>query len=128
MEEVVMKESPSFKRWGLSQRRLILSEHMELGVSVSSLGRKYGIHPVTIYQWKRSHMENEKLKQSGPSVEELLEQLEKAHKENRHLKKALAEVSVDKSILQDALEIFKKKELRGSSKSQRKSPSKGGTK
>ena len=114
--ELEVQEAPSFKRWGLAQRRTILSQHLELGFSISSLARKYGIHAATLYQWKRDHMSKKVQKRNEPSVTELLEELEKIRKENKHLKTALAEVSVDKSILKDALEVFKKKELKKRSK------------
>lgn len=113
------EESP--RRLSLSVKRLILQEHLDLGLSVSSLARKYQVHPVTIYHWKRSYLMEQKMRKSQPSRLELVEELEKIRKENQHLKKALAEVSVDKSILQDALEIFKKRERQDKSKSSRRS-------
>ena len=107
------------RRVSISQKRLILQQHLELGLSVSSLARKYGVHPVTIYSWKRSHVMEEKNRKSGPNPQELKEELERVQSENAHLKKALAEVSVDKSILQDALELYKKKSREMKSKSRK---------
>ena len=117
--QIEREQSP--RRLSVSQKRLILQEHLELGLSVSSLARKYGVNPVTIYSWKRSHIMEEKNRKPGPNPQALKEELECVQRENAHLKKALAEVSVDKSILQDALEIFKKKERKEKSKSPKRS-------
>ena len=103
-EEII---TPSSRRRGYSERVQILKEHTELGLSVSSLARKYGIHPVTIYHWKRTYMKNKSENKNEISTTDLLAELEKVRQENVHLKKALAEVSVDKSILKDAVEILK---------------------
>jgi transposase-like protein len=112
--EIEREQSP--RRLSVSQKRLILQEHLELGLSVSSLARKYGVNPVTIYSWKRSHVMEEKNRKTGPNPQALREELERVQRENAHLKKALAEVSVDKSILQDALELYKKKSREEKSK------------
>jgi transposase-like protein len=110
------------KRVSLAKRRAILGQHLELGIDVSQLARTYGIHPVTILNWKRKHMADENQKKETPQIPaELFEQLETMRKENAHLKKALAEVSVEKSILSDALDLFKKKDLEDQCKSQKSS-------
>lgn len=117
--QIEREQSP--RRLSVSQKRLILQEHLVLGLNISSLARKYQVNPVTIYNWKRSHLMEEQSKKGQPTLAELKEELERIQKENVHLKKALADVSVDKSILQDALDIYKKKERKEKSKSPRRS-------
>ncbi|BBH53984.1 transposase [Fluviispira sanaruensis] len=42
------------RRFGYQEKRAILEEHFNLGLSLSVLSRKQQIHPVTLYSWKRS--------------------------------------------------------------------------
>jgi len=42
------------RRLGYYEKRAILEEHFNLGLSLSVLSRKHQIHPVTLYSWKRS--------------------------------------------------------------------------
>ena len=42
------------KRFGYHEKRAILEEHFNSGLSLSALSRKHQIHPVTLYSWKRS--------------------------------------------------------------------------
>ncbi len=94
------------RRFTLEVKYMILKEHRESGVPVSLLARKYQVHPITIYQWKRALMK--KSEESYPSIDYRVE-YERIQQENKQLKKALADMAVGKCILEDAVEILKKK-------------------
>ena len=66
----------------------------ETGTSVKEVTRKMGISEQTFYRWKKKY--------SGmmPSDLRKLKQLEE---ENRQLKKLVADLSLDKQMLQDVL-------------------------
>jgi len=66
----------------------------ETGTSVSEVTRKLGITNQTFYRWKQ------KYSGLGPSELKRLKQLEE---ENRQLKKLVADLSLDKHMLQDVL-------------------------
>jgi putative transposase len=66
----------------------------ETGVSVAEVTRKMGITEQTFYRWKR------KYGGLGPSELKRLKQLEE---ENRRLKQMVADLSLDKHMLQDVL-------------------------
>lgn len=66
----------------------------ELGTSVDEVCRKLGISEATFYNWKK------KFGGLGPSELRRLRQLEE---ENIKLKKLVAELSLDKVMLQDVL-------------------------
>ena len=96
------------KRISREQKFNILSEHIEKGTPVSELARLHGIHPITIYQWKRQM--NEKPKKEL-DVEKLLQELNDLKKKNNQLTKALGEVTLDNQCLKDINEFLKKKDL-----------------
>jgi putative transposase len=66
----------------------------ETGTPVSEVTRKLGITNQTFYRWKQ------KYSGLGPSELKRLKQLEE---ENRQLKKLVADLSLDKHMLQDVL-------------------------
>lgn len=66
----------------------------ELGTSVEEVCRKLGISDATFYNWRK------KFGGLGPSEVRRLKQLEE---ENSKLKRLVADLSLDKAMLQDVL-------------------------
>lgn len=69
-------------------------KQQELGVPVDEICRKMGIAQATFFNWKK------KYSGLGPSELRRLKQLEE---ENRNLKRLVADLSLDKSMLQDVV-------------------------
>ena len=70
-------------------------KQLEMGISIKEIARKYGVCENTVYRWRRKH------DGLGPSELKRLKELER---ENSQLKKLVAELSLDKQILQDVLQ------------------------
>ena len=66
----------------------------ETGTRVSEVCRKMGISEMTFYRWKRKY--------GGFRVSEL-RRLRQLEEENRRLKRMVADLSLDKQMLQDVL-------------------------
>jgi putative transposase len=66
----------------------------EAGVPLGELCRKYGISLQTLYRWKRKY---------GSMAPSEVRRLRELAEENDRLKKLVADLSLDKQILQDAL-------------------------
>ena len=69
----------------------------ETGVQVAEICRKMGVSEATFYNWKKKY--------GGLGVSEL-RQLRQLQEENSKLKQIVADLSLDKQMLQD---VFKKK-------------------
>ena len=69
-------------------------KQVELGISVREIARKYGVSDKTVYLWRRKY--------DGLSPSEL-KRLKDLERENGQLKKLVADLSLDKEILQDVL-------------------------
>ena len=67
---------------------------VETGASVAEVIRKIGISEQTFYRWKKQY--------AGMGVAEL-RQLKQLEEENRKLKQLVADLSLDKVMLQDVL-------------------------
>ncbi len=89
-----------------SQKLQILNELNSGGMTISTLARKLGIHPVTIHKWKREM--SQETKKESIDVTEILLELEKIKEENNHLKKAVGNMAIDNEILKTYVEVLKK--------------------
>lgn len=94
------------KIYSITEKKQILSEHMEHGLSISAISRKHQINAVTLYAWKKMLMGTDKSKTIPAENAEI----EKLKRENEALKKVVADLAVDVSILKEANEILKKKQ------------------
>ena len=81
------------KRFSVEQIVAVLKQ-AELGLPVADLTRKIGISEQTFYRWKKVY--------GGLGVGEL-RRLKLLEEENRKLKQLVADLSLDKHILQDVL-------------------------
>ena len=66
----------------------------EAGVPVAELARKYGVSAKTVYAWRKTY--------GGLSSSELT-RLKQLEEENRNLKRLVADLSLDKHMLQEVL-------------------------
>ncbi|HOG18412.1 MAG TPA: transposase [Syntrophales bacterium] len=66
----------------------------EMGMTVSEVIRKTGITDQTYYRWRKKY--------GGPGVSKI-QQLKQLEKENRKLKQLVANLCLDKHLLQEAL-------------------------
>jgi len=72
--------SHSRKHFTQERKELIIKEHYSQGISIPVLARKYGVHAITLYNWKREM--NHKKDQSPID----LEYIQKLMIENEKLK------------------------------------------
>jgi putative transposase len=79
------------KRFAVEQIVAILKQ-AELGMAVGDIVRQVGISEQTFYRWKKQY--------TGLESSEVRE-LRQLKEENARLKKLVAELSLDKAILQD---------------------------
>ena len=80
-------------RFTESQIAHILAQ-ADAGVPVQELVRKYGMSQASFYAWRKKY--------SGLTASEL-RRVKQVDEENRRLKKLVADLSLDKQILQDVL-------------------------
>ena len=81
------------KRFSTEQIVAVLKQ-AEMGLAVSDLIQQLGISQQTFYRWK---------KQYGGLQSEQVRELKQLVEENGRLKKLVAELSLDKAVLQDVL-------------------------
>jgi putative transposase len=79
------------KRFAVEQIVAALKQ-VELGMPIADLTRRLGISEVTYYRWKKQY--------AGMESDQVRE-LKQLQDENQRLKKLVADLSLDKAILQD---------------------------
>ena len=83
------------KRSRFTEEQMIYAvKQLELGVPLVELARKYSVSQQTLYRWRKHY--------GGLSASEL-KRLKQLEQENRRLKQLVADLSLDKQILQDVL-------------------------
>lgn len=79
------------KRFSVEQINAAIQQH-ELGASVPDVCRKLGISEATFYRWKKDY---------GGLEPDQVRELKQLRDENSRLKKIVADLSLDKAMLQD---------------------------
>ena len=81
------------KRFAVEQIVAILKQ-AELGIPIVELIRQVGVSEQTFYRWKKKY--------SGLEIDQV-RQLKQMGEENARLKRILADLTLDKAMLQDVL-------------------------
>lgn len=83
------------KRKRFSTEQIVAAlKQVELGLPVADLVRQLGVSEQTYYRWKRAY---------GGLESDQVRELKQVVEENARLKKLVAELSLDKVVLQDVL-------------------------
>ena len=83
----------SRKRFTDEQKSLVLAQ-AEAGIPIKELCRKYGVSEATFYSWRKKY---------GNLAASEVKRLRQLEDENRKLKRLVADLALDKQILQDAV-------------------------
>lgn len=83
------------KKSRFSEEQIVTAiKQSDLGISIEDICRKFGISQQTFYRWKKQY--------GGLSPSEL-RRLKELERENAKLKQLVADLSLDKQILQEVL-------------------------
>ena len=117
-------EATSSRRKHFTQQKkeMIVQEHYSTGLSVAVLARKYGIHAITLYGWKRQMNHKKKQTEIDPEfIQKLVEENDRLRDENKNLLSKVGDLSIRVDILKDAVEIAQKKAILKALQSPKKS-------
>lgn len=104
------------------KKQLIVEEHYSSGISIPVLARKYGVHAITLYAWKRQMNHKKEPSEIDPDfIRKLIEENDKLKSEVHALKAKVGDLAVRNDILQDGIDIIQKKVALKALGSQKKS-------
>lgn len=104
----VRKGKNGKRLWSVEQKKLILGE-IDEGLSPAEVARKYDIPLHTIYRWRNRFQEggDAALKSNQEMVS--ISEMKRLEAEKKDLQRALGEMTMERNILRDAVEVGRKK-------------------
>lgn len=98
------------KHFTQEKRESIINEHYSMGISLPVLARKYGVHAMSLYHWKRQMKDKKDESQISPEfIRKLIEENDQLKNENKNLKAKIGDLAIKNDILKDGMEIVQKK-------------------
>jgi transposase len=99
------------RRWAPAEKKHIVQETYEPGVTVSLVARRHGIPPSQLFYWRR-RMEEGALTAVGSEEKVIPEsQVRELEAKIRRLERILGQKTVDIEILKEAIRIGREKKL-----------------
>ena len=110
------------KHFTQEKKELIVKEHFSSGISIPVLARKYGIHAITLYGWKRNMNEKKEPSEMNPEyVKKIIRENDKLKSEVHSLKAKIGDLSIRNDILQEGIDFVQKKAILKALESPKKS-------
>jgi len=99
------------RRWTAEQKKAMVLETEQPGMSVSVVARKYEVHPNQLFRWRR--LFHEGALTAVRADEELVpsSEVKELQRRIRELERMLGRKTMETEILKDALEIAREKKL-----------------
>lgn len=99
------------RRWTGQEKKRIVEEAEQPGMSISFVARKYGIHPNQLFSWRRlAHEGAFTAVRAGEEVVPLSE-VKELRTQVRELQRLLGKKTMEVEILKDAVRIAREKKL-----------------
>ncbi len=99
------------RRWSAQQKRMMVEEAEQPGNTISSVARKYEVHPNQLFKWRRLLNEGA-LVAVGKEERVVPESEVKVLKMKiRELERLLGKKTMEVEILKDAIEVAREKKL-----------------
>ena len=99
------------RHWSAAQKRAMVEEAEQPGNSISSVARKYDVHPNQLFKWRR-FMHEGSLVAVGREERVVPEsEVKQLRAQIRELQRLLGKKTMEVEILKDAIEIAREKKL-----------------
>jgi len=99
------------RRWSASEKKAMVREAEQPGMSISAVARKYGIHPNQVFRWRRL-VEDGALSAVGADEGVVpASEARELRKHIRELERLLGRKTMELEILKEAVRIAREKKL-----------------
>lgn len=99
------------RHWSAAQKRAMVEEAEQPGNTVSSVARKYGIHPNQLFKWRRYMHEGSLVAVGREEAVVPASEVKHLKTQIRELQRLLGKKTMEVEILKDAIEIAHEKKL-----------------
>lgn len=99
------------RRWAAEEKRAIVEEAEQLGASISSVARKYGINPNQLFHWRRLIQQGSLSAVRADEEVVPVSEVKQMRARVRELERLLGKKTMEAEILKEALELSREKKL-----------------
>jgi len=99
------------RHWSAEQKRAMVEEAELPGNSISSVARKYEVHPNQLFTWRRLMQEGALVAARSEESVVPLSEVRQLRSQIRELQRLLGKKTMEVEILKDAIEIAREKKL-----------------
>lgn len=112
MERIEVIASVQRRRhWSAEEKREMVQESEQPGMSVSAVARKYGIHPNQLFKWRRLMQEGALSAVGSEEAVVPLSEVKVLKAKVRELERLLGRKTMEAEILKEAIELAREKKL-----------------
>jgi transposase len=97
--------------WTAEQKKAMVEESEQPGSSLSSVARKYEVHPNQLFRWRRLMQEGALVAAGSEDQVVPLSEVKELKAEIRELQRLLGKKTMEVEILKDAIRIAREKKL-----------------
>ena len=94
--------------WTAEQKRAILAE-LDQGMTPAEVARRHEIQLQHLYRWRRRFQEGGEIALRGDEAVVPVSEVRRLEAEKKALEQALGEMTMERNILRDAMEVGRKK-------------------
>ena len=99
------------RRWRAEEKRAMVVEAEQTGMSLSAVARKYGINPNQLFRWRKLLNEGALCAVGAEESVVPLSELKELQAKVRELERLLGRKTMEVEILKDAIRIAREKKL-----------------
>jgi transposase len=99
------------RRWSPEEKRALVEEAEQPGMSISAIARKYGIHPNQLFKWRRLMYAGALSAMRADEEVVPISEVKVLKAKVRELERLLGKKTMEVEILKDAIEIAREKKL-----------------
>jgi len=99
------------RRWTAQQKQAMVEEAEQPGNSISSIARKYEVHPNQLFRWRRLIHDGALVAAGSEEHVVPFSEVKQLRSQIRELQRLLGKKTMEAEILKDAIEIAREKKL-----------------
>jgi transposase len=99
------------RRWSPEEKRALVEEAEQPGMSISAIARKYGIHPNQLFKWRKLMYAGALSAMRADEEVVPISEVKVLKAKVRELERLLGKKTMEVEILKDAIEIAREKKL-----------------
>lgn len=107
----VLTGNPRRRRWSAEQKKAMVLEAEQPGMSISLVARKYELHPNQLFRWRKLFHEGALTAMRADEELVPISEVRELRKQTRELERLLGRKTLENEILKDALAIAREKKL-----------------